>query len=84
MPTGPVETHPDWPQVKAEIDRVAALKAGDEKPKGSAKPKQVVSAKGLLSTEAAAPRTSGGAQLLTTPTGLLSGATVKKKTLLGS
>jgi len=53
------------------------------KPTGSVKPRPVVSARGLLGTNET-PAASGGAQMLTTPFGVINGTPVKKKKLLGS
>ena len=80
MPTMPANPrlapeHPGHPDYQA---------ADADKPSGSARPRPVVSAKGLMSEDTAKPRMSGGQQMLTTSFGIIGGAPVKKKTLLGA
>lgn len=59
--------------------------AAADKPTGSARPKPVVAAKGLLNGDTDRPLVaSGGKPILTTPFGIMDGAPVKKKKLLGA
>ena len=55
-----------------------------EKSTTKASPNPVVSAKGILKNDAASVRMSGGQQMLTTPFGIVGGAPLQKKKLLGS
>jgi hypothetical protein len=75
MPTSPAAPAP-----AAAKSAVAA----DDKTTGSAKPRPVVSAKGLLNGDTDRPLVaSGGKPILTTPFGIVGGTPVKKKKLLG-
>ena len=80
---------PNKPKVVPASDPVKKVVAADaaetaaEKPKGTTKPAPVVTAKGLLADDETA-AASGGAQMLTTPFGVVGDPKVKKQTLLGA
>jgi hypothetical protein len=72
------------PTSPAVAKAAPAAAAADDKSTGSAKPRPVVSAKGLLNGDTDRPLVaSGGQPILTTPFGIVGGAPVKKKKLLG-
>ena len=78
--TGKVSlTQPMTPEVAPKAASTAA-----EPKRGTASPRPVVSARGVMSDDTGGRVRSGGQQMLTTPFGITGGAPVKKKRLLGS
>ena len=76
-------THPMTPA--AAPKPAASAPAPEAEPKrGTASPRPVVSARGVMSDDTGDRVRSGGQQMLTTPFGITGGATVTKKRLLGS